>query len=278
MYYRNLLLGKKTFVLHNTTTVQLTTHLLGKQHHCESTKSEANMPIKLVIFDFDGTLFDTHRSISHCIKLTFDALLPAQAPSVAEVHRLISSGAGLQDTFKALHPANAGHDTSFDEEKWTATYRSLYAEHGQPFITPFPGAADLLAALRARDIPAAIVSNKGVAAVVTALRNNGLGDGVREDLIVGDKTPRATRKPDSGSYTDVLLPALGWAEPIDDASSVLVVGDTEADIRFAANIGGAAVSVWCRYGYGDKTACEKLGPGFTVDSLGEIEGIVNTLS
>ncbi|KAK8035977.1 phosphoglycolate phosphatase 1 [Apiospora marii] len=140
------------------------------------------MPIKLVIFDFDGTLFDTHRSISHCIKLTFDALLPAQAPSEAEVHRLISSGAGLQDTFKALHPSattDASHDDSFDEERWTATYRSLYAEHGQPLITPFPGAAELLAALRARGIPAAIVSNKGVAAVVTALRNNGLGECVR---------------------------------------------------------------------------------------------------
>ncbi|KAK8140327.1 hypothetical protein PG984_000393 [Apiospora sp. TS-2023a] len=73
--------------------------------------------------------------------------------------------------------------------------------------------------------------------------------------------------------------ALGWTnteEPI-DASSVLVIGDTEADIRFAANIGGA-VSVWCRYGYGDKGACEKLEPGFTVDSLGEIEGIIDGLS
>ncbi|KAK8140328.1 HAD-like domain-containing protein [Apiospora sp. TS-2023a] len=158
-------------------------------------------PIKLVIFDFDGTLFDTNRSISHCIKLTFDALLPAQAPSEAEVHRLISSGAGLQETFKALHPTateDASHDdSSFDEEKWTATYRSLYAEHGQPLITPFPGAAELLATLRARDIPAAIVSNKGVAAIVTALRNNGLGDGVRDDLIVGGQDAR--RHEEAGS-------------------------------------------------------------------------------
>ncbi|KAK7969115.1 phosphoglycolate phosphatase [Apiospora saccharicola] len=200
-------------------------------------------PIKLVIFDFDGTLFDTHRSISHCIKLTFDKLLPAQAPSEAEVHRLISSGAGLQDTFRALHPTateDASHgDSSFDVDKWTANYRVLYANHGQPLITPFPGAAELLATLRARDIPAAIVSNKGVRAVVTTLRNNGLGDGVGEDLIVGDQTPGATRKPDPGSYTNM--------------TSVLVVGDTEADIQFAANIGGA-VSVWCRYGYGDKGA------------------------
>ncbi|KAK8050574.1 phosphoglycolate phosphatase [Apiospora phragmitis] len=184
------------------------------------------MPIKLVIFDFDGTLFDTHRSISRCIKLTFDALLPAQAPSEAEVHRLISSGAGLQDTFKALHPDAPRH---FDEEEWTATYRSLYAEHGQPLITPFPGAAELLGTLRARAISAAIVSNNGVAAVRTALQNNGLGGTIREDMIVGDKTPGATRKPDPGSYVNLLRPAMrscGYADPV-DASGVLVVGDTE---------------------------------------------------
>ncbi|KAK6863970.1 HAD-like domain-containing protein [Apiospora arundinis] len=236
------------------------------------------MSIKLVIFDFDGTLFDTHRSIAHCIKLTFETLLPAQAPSEAEVHRLISSGAGLQDTFKALHPdvAGSGHDSSdFDEDKWTTTYRSLYAEHGQPLITPFPGASELLASLRARAIPVAIVSNKGVAAVATALKNNGLGDSVPEDFIVGDKTPGASRKPDPGSYANVLLPAMkahGYADSM-EASSVLVVGDTEADIRFATNIGGAR-SVWCRYGYGDKAKCEKLLPDFTVDSLQEIEEII----
>ncbi|KAK8095850.1 uncharacterized protein PG998_002478 [Apiospora kogelbergensis] len=238
------------------------------------------MSTKLVIFDFDGTLFDTHRSIAHCIKLTFDALLPAQAPSEAEVHRLISSGAGLQDTFKALHPAadtGAGSGHGFDEEKWTATYRAIYAEHGQPLITPFPGASELLASLRARAIPAAIVSNKGVAAVATALKNNRLSGSVPEDFIVGDKTPGASRKPDPGSYVNVLLPAMrarGYAEPL-AASSVLVVGDTEADIRFANNIGGAR-SVWCRYGYGDKAECEKLLPSFTVDSLLKVEDIINS--
>lgn len=52
----------------------------------------------LVVFDFDGTLFDTQQSISHSIKLTFDALSPTQSPSESEVQRYISSGTGLSDT------------------------------------------------------------------------------------------------------------------------------------------------------------------------------------
>lgn len=155
-------------------------------------------PTNFIIFDFDGTLFDTHNSISHCITLTFDKLLAKSdlAPSQADVYRLISIGAGLQDTFKALHP-DVG---TMDEESWTTTYRSLYSEYGQPLISPFDGASELLVSLQKHGIPTAIVSNKGVAAVLTALKNNNLDNsGILEDMIVGDKTSGATRKPDLGS-------------------------------------------------------------------------------
>ncbi|KAL2066083.1 hypothetical protein VTL71DRAFT_2154 [Oculimacula yallundae] len=214
-------------------------------------------PISLVVFDLDGTLFDSHRLISHCIKLTFDALLPDQAPSEAEVHRLISSGAGLQETFKALF-SESSISSSFKEDKWTATYCSLYAEYGTQ-----------------RSLPVAVVSNKGVAAVSIALKNNNMGGSIHEALIVGGKTAGATRKPDPGSYLNVILPALktvGYTKAI-DVATVFVVGDTGADIRFAKNIGGAK-SVWCRYGYGNRGACETLEPDFTVDSLQEIADMI----
>ncbi|EHK46468.1 uncharacterized protein TrAtP1_005587 [Trichoderma atroviride] len=240
---------------------------------------------KLVIFDFDGTLFDTHASISHCIKLTFDTLLtsPQDTPSEAEIHRLISSGAGLQDTFRTLQPvkdaaAEKAQWTAELEEGWIATYRELYAQHGQPLIKPFPSAVELLQQLLDSGVIISIVSNKGVAAVVTALNGSGLGGAVDEELIVGDKTPGATRKPDTASFTNVLLPKLRDAkhgvkelQGIEDGRDVLVVGDTVADIQFAANIG--AQSVWCRYGYGDRNACEGLKPDYTVDSLAGVAEI-----
>ncbi|KAJ5770372.1 uncharacterized protein N7511_002423 [Penicillium nucicola] len=228
--------------------------------------------ISLAIFDFDGTLFDTHESISKTIKLTFDALLPNQTPPEDEIYRLIASGAGLADTFKALHPSPAQFMPT-DEEEWIEKYRSLYSTYGQSQIKAFPGAKDLLTELNARKVPIAIVSNKGVAAVKTALERNGLAGCVPEDLIIGDKTPGAKRKPDPASFVDVLAPILrgrygaGQIEP----GTVLVVGDTVADIQFARNIGSKVC--WCRYGYGNQEACQDLKADFVVNSLMEVVDI-----
>lgn len=229
--------------------------------------------IALVIFDFDGTLFDTHESISQTIKLTFDALLPTHAPPESQIQRLIASGAGLEDTFRALHPSPVEF-TSAVENEWIEKYRALYAAHGQLLIQAFPGAKDLLTELNARKISTAIVSNKGVAAVKTALERNGLDGYVPEDLIVGDKTPGAKRKPDPASFVDVLVPTLLERYGLGDLDSnkVLVVGDTVADIQFANNIGSKVC--WCRYGYGDRAACQELRPDYAVNSLEGIVGIV----
>ncbi|CAG8908466.1 unnamed protein product [Penicillium egyptiacum] len=229
--------------------------------------------IALAIFDFDGTLFDTHESISQTIKLTFDTLLPTHTPPQPEIQRLIASGAGLADTFKALHLSPA-ELTPTAENEWIEKYRALYATHGQLLIKAFPGAKDLLTELNVHKIPIAIVSNKGVAAVKTALERNGLDGYVPEDLIIGDKTPGAKRKPDPASFADVLIPLLrenyGWEEV--DPGRVLVVGDTVADVQFARNIRSRVC--WCRFGYGDQKACQELEPDFVVDSLGEVVGII----
>ncbi|EAW14583.1 HAD family hydrolase [Aspergillus clavatus NRRL 1] len=226
---------------------------------------------QLVIFDFDGTLFDTHNSIEQTIKQTFTTLLPLHTPPDSSIHRLISSGAGLADTFRSLHPTPETF-TPDTETEWISTYRTLYATHGQSLIAAFPGAQKLLCELKNRNILTAIISNKGVAAVKTALERNNLQGLVPEDLIIGDKTPGAARKPDPSAFENVVVPALRSKGVQVDPERVLVVGDTVADILFARNIGARAC--WCRYGYGDRSACEDLKPGFVVDSL---EGVLGLL-
>ncbi|KAK2873335.1 hypothetical protein FQN49_002431 [Arthroderma sp. PD_2] len=228
----------------------------------------------LAIFDFDGTLFDTHESIEQSIKLTFEALLPAHVPPQSEIHSLIASGAGLSDTFRVLHPSVEAYTAAADE--WTAKYREVYATHGQLLIKAFPGAKEILDDLKTYGIPIAIVSNKGVAAVKTALERNGMAGYVPEDLIIGDSTPGAQRKPDPTNFTDILMPTLKTQYGVVDinASRVLVIGDTVADIQFARNIGGRAC--WCRYGFGDQDACRNMDPDLIVDSLLEVAASIRS--
>ncbi|KAL3471175.1 HAD-like domain-containing protein [Aspergillus californicus] len=229
-------------------------------------------PIKLIIFDFDGTLFNTHASIHSTIKSTFTTLLPGYTPTGTEIQASISSGAGISDTFRSLHP-NPAAFTPAVEETWVYTYRQIYAEHGQSLISPFPGAETLLTEIQRRGIPMAIVSNKSVAAVATTLANNNLAGYFSEDLIIGDKTPGAKRKPDGASFVDVLVPRLSAMGVSVGPRDVLVVGDTAADIDFARNIGGRVC--WCRYGYGDQEVCEVRRPDWVVDGLGEVVGVLD---
>ncbi|KAI8259507.1 HAD-like domain-containing protein [Colletotrichum sp. SAR11_239] len=114
----------------------------------------------LVIFDFDGTLFDTHDFIEETIKLTFASFLPSTPPPApADVRRPISSGADLADTFRALHPSPG----TLDQDRRFAEYRRLYAqEHSKSLIRAFPGTDQVLSGLRQLKIPVAVISNKGV--------------------------------------------------------------------------------------------------------------------
>ncbi|KAL2816511.1 HAD-like domain-containing protein [Aspergillus granulosus] len=230
----------------------------------------------LLIFDFDGTLFNTHASIKETIKLTFATLLPTLPPPPdTEIEAQIASGVGLADTFRSLHPAASSPTSPLppaEFENWVAKYRELYAAHGQGLVAAYPGTHLLLETVQRRGIPVSIISNKGVEAVKTALANNGLEEFFREEFIIGDKTPGAKRKPDVGSFVDVLLPRLKENGVEIERRDVVVVGDTVADIGFARNLGCRVC--WCRYGYGERDECEGLRPDWVVDGLEEVVGIL----
>jgi phosphoglycolate phosphatase len=246
---------------------------------------------QLVIFDFDGTLFDTHESIAHTLALAFTKTLPPDTPipTETEISHAISTGASLPATITLLYPGppESGLSPSSDPipvltstllENYLKTYRSLYNLHGLPYIKPFPHVHELLKHLRSCSIPIAIVSNKGIAAVRAVLAQSELSSFV--DVIIGDGEPAgAPRKPDPGSWSTILKPTFEKHASVQQGSSggleaqnVIVVGDTVADIQYAQNVG--AKCVWCRYGYGVEEECMALRPDFVINGLEEVLKIV----
>ncbi|KAL2827951.1 HAD-like domain-containing protein [Aspergillus cavernicola] len=231
-------------------------------------------PYKLVILDFDGTLFDTLDAITECFKLTFAALLKDYIPEEAQMHRLIANGAPLKDTLRQLQPLDSRTD-AFDGDVWVKKYRELYGTCGMELQKPYPYARELLALLKEKGIPAAIVSNKPVSHLQEAMRRHDMLDLVREDFIIGDPLYKDRKKPDGMGFFQVLVPRLKEAFGRDwliRNGSVLMVGDTVTDIEFARNIG--ALVCWCRFGRGNKMACEGMQPEFFVDELWDVRDVV----
>ena len=236
---------------------------------------------KVVIFDFDGTLFDTHESIAHTLAITFAQLLPPNAspPSDAAIAASISAGLSLSQTITQLYPSSSSVPAldAVVLDKFLAEYRLLYKTHGNPLIKPFAYVHELLSDLRARSLPCAILSNKGIAAVRDVLVANHISSLI--ELVVGDGEPaNCPRKPDPGSWTMTIKPAFEQQTPARaglvnlQASDILVVGDTEVDIKYAQNIG--ARSVWCSYGYGEQGKCRQLKPDFIVGNLDEVKSLL----
>lgn len=99
------------------------------------------------------------------------------------------------------------------------------------------------------------------------------------ELVVGDGEPvDCPRKPDPASWIKVVKPVFEqdtvMRVGLEDlhGGDVLVVGDTEADIKYAQNIG--AKSAWCSYGYGTRKRCMDLKPDFVVKGLDEVMALL----
>ena len=211
---------------------------------------------KLLILDFDGTLFATHDAILFCIKRTYETLHMTM-PNHDFIDETIRAGLGMEKSLKILSPDL----TQQQVNHLLTTYEIIYLAEGEDKSAPFPKAAEILAKLHAAGFILTVVSNKAVAAVDTALERFQLKKYI--SIVIGD-TKTLRKKPDPMAYTNFIKPKYKDINP----KQILMVGDTPADLLFAKNIG--ADSCWAEYGYGDETTCLALNPTYTIKHLADI--------
>jgi phosphoglycolate phosphatase len=179
----------------------------------------------LIVFDWDGTLFDSTRLIARCIQAAC-ADVGAAVPSDRDASYVI--GLGLGDALRHVAP-----------EVPSERYRELaerYRQHylaRQDEIVLFDGTLEMLRALKARNHWLAVATGKtrrGLESALEATPLRGLFDATR--------TADETRgKPDPMMLHE-LMHELG-ATP----ERTLMVGDTTHDLQLAANAGCASVAV-----------------------------------
>ncbi len=194
--------------------------------------------LRLVVFDVDGTLVDSQRTILESMRRAFEAVGVA-LPSREEVLGIV--GLSLDVAMARLVPEapRATHHALADGYK--SAYVDLRATEGTPASSPFfPGARDMLMSLAAReDLLLGVATGKSRRGLDKLIEGHGL-EGVFVTEQVADFHP-------SKPHPAMLEAAL--AETGVAAQDAVMVGDTSFDMDMARAAGMRGIGV--SWGYHD---------------------------
>jgi len=211
------------------------------------------MPVKLLIFDLDGTLVDSSADIAKAINHAFGSYGVSEV-SVAETVTLI--GEGLTRLIEKVIERKA---PGLDPRALVARFLEYYSSYVADESRPYPGAEKVLKALSG--YKKAIVSNKTEGLSIKVLEALDLLK-YFDCVLGGDSLPE--KKPSPAPILNVLSrfdirPEEG-----------LIIGDSIYDIEAGRAAGVKTVAAL--YGYGD--------PGFSKEAdyrIESIEGLMEIL-
>jgi phosphoglycolate phosphatase len=204
----------------------------------------------LIVFDWDGTLFDSTRLIARSIQSAC-ADLGTAVPSDRDASYVI--GLGLGDALRHAAP-------ELERERYgelAERYRHHYLAR-QDEIVLFDGTLEMLSALKARNHWLAVATGKTRRGLDQALARSPLAG-----LFDATRTADETRgKPDPLMLVE-LMHELGAA-----AERTLMVGDTTHDLQLAENAGCASVAV--SFGAHEHEAFASHAPLYIARSTAEL--------
>lgn len=204
----------------------------------------------LIVFDWDGTLFDSTALIVQCIQASA-ADLGTAVPNDRDAAYVI--GMGLQEALQHALP-------DFPRERY-AELANRYRHHyfaRQHELTLFDGTVPMLQALKARGHRLGVATGKsrrGLDDVLQTVQLRGLFDATR----TADET---ASKPHPRMLVE-LMDELGVAP-----ARTLMVGDTTHDLMLAANAGTASVAV--SFGAHEREAFAAHAPRLVAHSTREL--------
>lgn len=208
--------------------------------------------IKGVLFDLDGTLLDTLEDLYQSVNA---ALAACGFPERTRMEVRSFVGNGVRNLMVRSVP-DGEENPKFEE--CFQKFREHYAAHLNDHTAPYAGIMELLAELKEKGIPTAVVSNKSDAAVKELCRET-FGDLV--PLAIGE-SERVKKKP---APDTVIEAAAGIGVPLKDC---VYVGDSEVDLATAENAGIPCISV--SWGFRDKELLESLGVKMLLDTVSEL--------
>ena len=216
-----------------------------------------NLPkTRLIVFDWDGTLFDSTGVIAHSLQKACEAL-DLNVPTVQEAKHVI--GLGFNEAIERLVGA-------LDAEQSAAfmmAYRRNYFA-GESLVTLYDGILELLNGLKQQNRLMAVATGKSRVGL-----NRVLLDGHLKSYFDATRTADETA---SKPHPQMLLELLDELDVSPDQA--VMVGDTTYDIDMANAAGMASVAV--KYGAHDEKLLLASHPTVVVhdvDSLAKVLGV-----
>jgi phosphoglycolate phosphatase len=206
--------------------------------------------VRLIVFDWDGTLMDSETQIVHAL---FGAIadLRLEARSADQCRNII--GLGLQEAVEALYP---GRDADF-----VAHFVERYRHHWfaiSDHSELFPGTRETLQLLKEAGFLLAIATGKGRLGLDQVLDHTGL-----HGVFAATRCADETRSKPHPQMLEEILTQLGVT-----AQQSLMVGDTEYDMHMARQAGVYPVAV--SYGVHERQRLLQHQPLVCLDTITEL--------
>lgn len=213
--------------------------------------------IKLIIFDFDGTLADTHELI---VRTNQEAMKAMGYPVRDEEAIRKTIGLPLVAGIKTLYPDVP--EQAIPE--WCATYRRIFDVLKTRYVPVlFPGVKETLEWLKGEGYVLSVASSRQSASLNAFLKDLGV-DACFRYVIGADNVSRAKPDPEPVLQT---LRDLHF-----QAGETLVVGDMPVDILMGARAGAGTVGV--TYGNSSRSELLEAGADHVLDRFSGLKGVL----
>jgi phosphoglycolate phosphatase len=212
---------------------------------------------QLIVFDWDGTLFDSTALIVRCIQ---DACRDVGTVVPSDTDAAYVIGLGLAD---ALRHAAPGLEPS-QYPALGARYRHHYFARQHELVL-FPGTLDMLSDLKARGHQLAVATGKG---------RRGLDDALAQAELRGFRFDATRTADQTASKPDPRMLVELMDELAVPPERTLMIGDTTHDLQLAVNAGTASVAV--AYGAHGHEAFGAYAPLHVAHSTAELARWLHT--